>query len=178
LNDGSCGQVENADLGSMEYSAREGGSGYWEGYLADVPALELPTDRPRPAELGSDMSVEACELPAQIRGRADGEIGLAAFAVLLHRYTAQEKFVIAAALGGGETLPVVADFSGRPTFRELVERLAAEVSAGRKAGAAPADLAQLLGMEPDASRHACFRLRFRRIRLRFLPFELQARGWT
>jgi amino acid adenylation domain-containing protein len=160
----------------MEYSAREGGSGYWEGYLADVPALELPTDRPRPAELGSDMSVEACELPAQIRGRADGEIGLAAFAVLLHRYTAQEKFVIAAALGGGETLPVVADFSGRPTFRELVERLAAEVSAGRKAGAAPADLAQLLGMEPDASRHAMFQAAFSPNPASFSAFRTSGAG--
>jgi amino acid adenylation domain-containing protein len=160
LNEASCGQVENAELGNVEYSAREGGAGYWEGYLADVPALELPTDRPRPATLSSEMGVEACEVPPQIRGRVDGEIGLAVFAVLLHRYTAQEKFVIAARPGGGETLPVVADFSGRPTFRELVERLGAEVSAGRKAGAVPADLAHRLGIEPDASRHTIFQAAF------------------
>jgi len=170
LNEASCGQVENAELGCGEYSVgQSGGTGYWEGYLADIPALELPTDRPRPAALSADLGVEACELPAQIGSRADGEIGLAAFAVLLHRYTAQEKFVIAAGLGGetasgetagGEVLPLVADFSGRPTFRELVRRLASEVSAGRKAGSVPADLAQRLGVESDASRHAIFQAGF------------------
>lgn len=170
-DDGSCEQIASPELGSGEYSVREsGGAGYWEGYLADVPVLELPTDRQRPAVLAANMGVETCELAEELNrglhrfcresGADAGQAALAAFAVLLHRYTAQERFVIAAGLGSGEVLPVVADFSDRPTFRELLQRLGPAYSAGCNAEAVPTDLAARLGIEPDSSRHAIFQVAF------------------
>jgi amino acid adenylation domain-containing protein len=171
LNDGSCEQVANAEFGNGGYSDPDAGrAGYWEGYLADAPALELPTDRPRPAALALDMGVESCDLPEELidglrqfsreSGVEVANIGLAVFSVLLHRYTAQDKFVVAVGHGTGEVLPVVADFSDRPTFRDLLHRLGTAISTSRKAGAIPADLAGRLGSEPDPSRHPIFQVAF------------------
>ena len=169
LNDGSCEQVANAEF--VGYSDPEGRrTNYWEGYLADAPALELPTDRPRPAVLTPDMGVESCDLSgALVDGLRhfsrdyDVDIatsGLAVFAVLLHRYTAQDKFVVAASHGPAEVLPLVADFSDRPTFHDLMRRLGAAISSGSNAGAIHTDLAGRLGIEPDSSRHSIFQVAF------------------
>lgn len=176
MNDESCEEIANPELGNGECSVRAAGRAeYWQGYLVDVPALELPTDRPRPAVLAADMGVEACNLAGELNSglqrfsRASSvavaqtgvtQIALAAFAVLLHRYAAQEKFVIAATRGSGEVLLVVADFSDRPSFRELLQRLGAAYSAGCNAEAVPRGLAARLGIDPDSSRHAIFQVAF------------------
>jgi aspartate racemase len=86
--------------------------------------------------------------------------GLAAFTVLLHRYTAQDKFVVATECGTGQLLPVVADFSDRPSFRHLLHRLEAAICTGWKAGAVLPDLAGQLGLDPDPSRHPIFQVAF------------------
>ena len=98
MNEGSFETLTNAELEGGDYSqssfsVRE----YWEGQLADVPALELPTDCPRPAALGRAMGVESCGLERELSeglrrlGRdadvnVNGNVetvGLAIFAVLL-----------------------------------------------------------------------------------------------
>jgi aspartate racemase len=141
---------------------------YWESYLADVPALEMPTDRPRPASLGSGMGVESCSFPEELSdglGRISGEtgvevatIGLAAFLVLLNRYSSQQKFVVATGRAG-QLLSVVADFSEQPTFRQLLHRLEAAIRDGAKAGAIHADFVERFA-EPDPSRHPIFQTAF------------------
>ncbi len=171
VNDGSCEPVAQAEFvkwaGSPPGPARPD---YWEGYLADVPALELPTDWPRPAALGSAMGVESCSFPEELSaglhrfsretGLDVASAGLAAFSVLLHRYTAQDKIVVAAGIGAGGLLPLVADFSDRPSLRQLLHRLDAAISSGREASVIPADLAERLGIEPDPSRHPIFQVAF------------------
>ncbi len=169
MKDASCEQVANVELGQGGNS-RPGGTAYWEGYLADAPALELPTDRPRPAVLPPNMGVESCDLPERLvdglrRLSRESEVeigkaGLAVFSVLLHRYTAQDKFVVAASLGSGDVLPVVADFSHRPTFRDLMRRLGAAISSGGEAATIPSDLAARLGIDSDPSRHPIFQVAF------------------
>ncbi|MEM8546398.1 MAG: condensation domain-containing protein, partial [Cyanobacteria bacterium P01_H01_bin.119] len=73
---------------------------YWQQQLAGLPALELPSDRPRPAvpdftsrtdtrTLPSDCVV-ALKTLSQREGTTLFMTLLAAFKVLLHRYTAQE----------------------------------------------------------------------------------------
>jgi len=163
--------VANSDNGSGEYSASSnfGASKFWEEYLSDVPALELPTDRPRPAVLGTAMGVESHTLSAALTAgmkRLGSELNVEAesvalgiFFVLLHRYTAQEKFAVGVARGS-ETLPIVAEFGERASFRQLIRRIDAALTRTAKSGSAPADLATRLGIDGDASRHAIFQVAF------------------
>jgi amino acid adenylation domain-containing protein len=148
---------------------------YWEGYLADAPALELPTDNPRPAKLGLAMGVETLALGgnlsdglerfANAAGCSVACVSAAAFAAVLYRYTAQEKFVVGLIRAetvrrGGEAVPVVADFSERPTLRQLTLQMKEAFENGSKAGAVLEGLAVRLGMESDSSRHAIFQVAF------------------
>ncbi len=167
----NCEPVANVEFGDGECPDPEPrGPNYWEGYLADWSALELPTDRPRPAMLRPPMGVESCslreELSAGLRrlsqetGLEVATAGLAVFSVLLHRYTAQDKFVVATSRGTGHLLPVVVDFSDQPSFRDLLHRLEGAICIGREAGPVPLDLAGRLGIEPDRSRHPIFQVAF------------------
>ncbi len=77
---------------------------YWQHQLADVPILQLPTDRPRPAVQSYRGGVESFEVSAeclqqlrQITQQAGGSLYmtlLAVFAVLLSRYSNQDEIVI------------------------------------------------------------------------------------
>lgn len=131
-----------------EYSGPDAGrADSWENYLADVPALELPPDFLRPAILSQRMAVTSCELLQNIvdglrhlsrdSGVEISTAGLAVFSVLLHRYSAQNKFVVATRRVAGEVLPVVVDFSGRPTFRALLQLLAGAISDGKQQEPSP-----------------------------------------
>ncbi len=120
---------------------------WWREQLAGFPAaLELPTDRPRPALPRLRGGRAPFHLPRELAEalRAAGrEAGatvfmavLAAFAALLHRDTGQEKLVLGAnnanrnrpeiepVIGCFLTqVPFAIDLSGDPTFRELLARV-------------------------------------------------------
>ncbi|MEU2539298.1 amino acid adenylation domain-containing protein [Streptomyces iakyrus] len=120
--------------------------GYWRQRLDGVPALELPTDRPRPAIAGHRGSRELFRVPADLADRvrelcrAQGVtlfMGLLApLQVLLGRY-ADESDVAVGTLVGGRRRPEVedligyfvntvvlrTDLSGDPTWRELLGRV-------------------------------------------------------
>jgi amino acid adenylation domain-containing protein len=120
---------------------------YWRGKLAGAPpTLELPTDRPRPAVQTSHGATLAFELPEELARRVHAfrrEVGatpfmtlLAAFQVLLARYSGQEDVVVGSANGNRSlvetermlglfvnTIVLRTDVSGDPTFRELVSRV-------------------------------------------------------
>jgi amino acid adenylation domain-containing protein len=81
--------------------------GYWRKQLADAPTLiDLPTDRPRPAQQSFRGATQAFSLPVALSqavtafGRGAGATLfmtlLAAFAALLHRYCGQQHIVIGA----------------------------------------------------------------------------------
>ncbi len=121
--------------------------GYWRAKLAGAPdRLELPTDRPRPAvqsyrgEL-REFTIDA-ELASRLRELARREgvsmfmLLLAAWGVLLHRYTGADDLVIGAPASGrhhdeiasllgffSNTLALRSDLSGDPTFSELLARV-------------------------------------------------------
>ena len=119
---------------------------YWRGHLGGAPpALELPTDRPRPAVQTYRGARESLMLPGVLAdalkelARREGATLfmtlLAAYQTLLHRYTGQEDLVIGSAIAGRtrvetegligffvNTLVLRTDLSGDPPFREALAR--------------------------------------------------------
>ena len=120
---------------------------YWKQQLGEVPpALELPTDHPRPrlqgfhgaqerVELDSDLSHELKRL-SQKEGVTLFMTLLAAFQLLLSRYTGQDDIVVGSPVANRNraelsnsigffvnTLVLRTSFSGNPTFRQLLERV-------------------------------------------------------
>jgi amino acid adenylation domain-containing protein len=119
---------------------------YWKPVLAELPLLDLPTDRARPAQADSrggwlNFTIDAT-LTHQLRelGRREGATLfmtlLAAFTVLLHRYSGQEDVVVGVPTAGRlrpefeqligffvNTLALRVDMQGVPTFAALLARV-------------------------------------------------------
>ncbi len=119
---------------------------YWREQLAGPPPpLELPTDRPRPAYQTFRGGREFLELDSQtvaaLRKLSADEGAtlfmtlLAAFEVLLRRYTGQDDFVVGSPVAGRRypgtegmigffvnTVALRARFEGNPTFRDFLRR--------------------------------------------------------
>ncbi|MBI3947384.1 MAG: amino acid adenylation domain-containing protein [Armatimonadetes bacterium] len=126
---------------------------YWRRQLeGELPVLELPFARPRPAMQTYCGASAAIDLPAGVRrrledlGRDEGAtlfmVLLAGFQALLSRYTGLEDVVVGTAVAGRSrtelegllgffvnTLVLRSDLSGDPSFRELLARVR-EVSLG------------------------------------------------
>ncbi len=124
---------------------------YWERQLAGAPTvLDLPTDRPRPPVFthrgGAIPWRLNADLVRRLKELAAGEattlyaVLLAAFQVQLGRYTAQDDFLVGCPFAGRSRpgfedvigyfinmLPLRADLSGDPPFRELLRRVGATV---------------------------------------------------
>jgi len=120
---------------------------YWEKQLSGAPTvLKLPTDRPRPAVQSFRGAAQGFNLPASVLSRLKAfsqQEGvtlfmtlLAAFNVLLHRYTGQIDLVVGTPIANRNltqlegligffvnTLVLRVDVSGNPTFRELLQRV-------------------------------------------------------
>ena len=119
---------------------------YWKKQLAGIAALNLPTDHPdRRCGVFEERS-QSLELPKDLTerlkalSRKEGVTlfmtFLAAFQTLLYRYTAQEDIVVGCPIAGRtrqelegligffvNTLVMRVNFSGNPTFRELLARV-------------------------------------------------------
>jgi len=122
---------------------------WWKRRLEGAPPmLELPADRPRPAEMSFRGSAHRVRLPASLFAAADAfsrRRGVtlfmtlfAAFEALLHRYTGETDFCVGSGVAGRRlreseeligmvvnTIPIRADLSADPTFEALVERVRA-----------------------------------------------------
>jgi amino acid adenylation domain-containing protein len=126
---------------------------FWERQLAgEPPRLDLPTDRPRPpvqtfngashtVRLGADLTRDLKEF-GRARGATLYMTLLAAFQVLLHRYTGQEDFAVGSPTSGRDhsgladvvgyfvnPLALRAELAGDPTFEELLGRVRRHVVA-------------------------------------------------
>lgn len=126
-------------------------AGYWKGQLAGVPhVLELPVDRQRPRRFSSRGGVVSCHL-SEILTRDVNELAarekvtiytllLAAFQVLLGRFSGQRDFVIGTPFVGRSQkefedtvgyfvnlLPIRASVHGELTFRQLLQEVSATV---------------------------------------------------
>ncbi|MFL6335978.1 MAG: amino acid adenylation domain-containing protein [Pyrinomonadaceae bacterium] len=133
--------------GWLRGAALEGQLSYWKQQLVGAPAaLELPTDRPRPAVRSYKGARQRLVLSDELSGslrhlsRREGAslfmTLLAAFKVLLGGYSGQQDIVVGAPVAGRNTpeveglvgfflntLVLRTDLSGDPTFRELLGRV-------------------------------------------------------
>ena len=119
---------------------------YWREQLGDLDTLELPTDRPRPARSSYEGAIARFVVPgsllAPLKALARREnatlfmLLLAAFQVLLMRYSRQDKLAVGVPVAGRSrpelegligyfvnTLVLHADLSGNPSFTELLGRV-------------------------------------------------------
>jgi amino acid adenylation domain-containing protein len=120
---------------------------YWTGRLGgNLPVLELPGDRPRPARQSYRGDVVRVTIPADLvaaasqRSRDEGVTlfmtFLAALKTLLFRYSGQTDVVVGSGIAGRNreeleplvgyfvnTLALRTDLSGNPPFRELLARI-------------------------------------------------------
>jgi amino acid adenylation domain-containing protein len=119
---------------------------YWRKQLADLPTLELPTDRPRPPAPTFRGGFQLVRLPvdtsrkiralARARGATPFMVLVAGFAVLLQRYSGQEDIVVGTPVANRNraeiegligffvnSLVLRFDLTGNPTFTELLRRV-------------------------------------------------------
>jgi amino acid adenylation domain-containing protein len=131
----------------IESEVLAGQLNYWKQQLGDdLPLLELPLDRPRPAIqtfAGSSHEIALSESIAKAIRTLNREEGvtlfmtvLAAFQALLHRYNGQDEIIVGSGIANRNraetegllgyfvnTLALRVDLSGNPTFRELLARV-------------------------------------------------------
>lgn len=158
---------------------------YWKEHLTGLPPLlELPVDRPRPAVQTYNGSQVTFELtPDQLGklralGRQHGATLfmtlLAAFQLLLYRYTGQEDIVIGTPIANRtrselealigffvNTLVMRSNFAGEPNFHELLKRVR-EAALGAYANQdLPFEtLVDALNPQRDMSYHPLFQVMF------------------
>ncbi|HKB24495.1 MAG TPA: amino acid adenylation domain-containing protein, partial [Methylomirabilota bacterium] len=162
---------------------------YWRQQLAgELPVLDLPTDRPRPAAQTYAGASYAFRLDTALTGRlkalakAEGVTVymtvLAAFLILLHRYTEQDDILIGAPLAartraefepivGCVTNPVVlrADLSGNPTFKAFLGQVRRTVLEALEHQDFPAlPLVERLRPPRDPSRPRLYQIMFNMVR--------------
>jgi amino acid adenylation domain-containing protein len=133
--------------GPRQAEVLDGQLAYWTRTLGgELPVLDLPADRPRPAIRTFAGAIERFALPAPltvaVHDLARREqatpfmVLLAAFTTLLHRYTGQTDVVVGTPIANrsrletegligffANTLVLRTDLSGAPTFRELLGRV-------------------------------------------------------
>ena len=173
-----------------EFSAREVAPSqpqlsYWTQKLVGAPSsIDLPTDRPRPAVQTFRCARRTLRIDAPLfdRIRAVGkERGgtlfstlLAAFTVLLSRYSRQEDMVVGTRTPGRERsdlkdligpleniLALRTDLSGEPSFSDLLVRVQRVTQEAISHSEVPFEtLVKHLRLERDLSRHPIFQILF------------------
>ncbi|HEY0700833.1 MAG TPA: amino acid adenylation domain-containing protein, partial [Micromonospora sp.] len=121
---------------------------YWQRQLAELPVLDLPTDRPRPAVQTYRGATRTAELPADLVNQLGGLVAerggtlfmalLAGYVLMLGRYTRAEDITVGSPISGRhrpELEPLIGyctnnlvlrtDLSGDPTVAELLDRVRA-----------------------------------------------------
>lgn len=157
---------------------------YWKKQLSGVSPLNLPTDRPRPARQTFAGERVSLSLPASLSA-AVNDLSLrykvtpfmtllAAFQVLLYRYTGQEDIAVGSPIANRSrsevesligffvnTLVIRSDLSGAPSFKDLLTQVR-EVCLGTYAHQdLPFEkLVEELKPERDQSRNPLFQVMF------------------
>ncbi|MFI3156074.1 MAG: condensation domain-containing protein, partial [Methylococcaceae bacterium] len=157
---------------------------YWKTWLAGAPILELPTDKPRPALQSFRGATQQFSLPP---GLAEAlkvlsqreEVTLfmtlmAAFQLLLHRYSGQDDIVIGTPVAGRSSLELEnlvgyfvnilvlrADLSDNPSFRELLAQVREVVLGAYAHQDMPFEkLVEAINPQRDLSRNPLFQVMF------------------
>ncbi|CAG0974790.1 enterobactin synthetase component F [Burkholderiales bacterium] len=170
--------------GRLEGDALEKPVAYWKRALAGLPELELPTDRPRPPRpdhagarvtfvVDADLTRRLKELARRERATLFMTL-LAAFHVLLHRYTGQEDIAVGVPIAGRsepELEPLIGffvnmlvmrgDLSGQPGFDVLLGRVRRRALEAYEHQELPFEkLVMELAPVRTASRHPLFQVSF------------------
>ncbi len=171
--------------------------GWWRGRLAGAPpALELPTDRPRPAAWSGRGAAHPFALAPELSGalkalaRAEGAtpfmVLLAAWQVLLGRWSGQDDVVVGTPVAGRtaaeteglvglfvNTLALRVDLSGDPPFREVVARVRDAALGAYAHQELPFErLVEELGVRRDLARNPVFQVVFALQNTPGLPVEM------
>ncbi|MFE4053385.1 amino acid adenylation domain-containing protein [Streptomyces sp. YIM B13518] len=158
---------------------------YWKAHLpTDIPALGLPTDRPRPPVQthngASEFFVLDADLSARVHTLAREHdvtvfmVLISAYYLLLHHYSGQDDIIVGSPVTGRtheqfakvygyfvNPLPLHLDLAGRPTVAELLVRVRDVVLGGLDHQEYPfVLLVEELGLEHDPSRSAVFQAMF------------------
>ncbi|MFE9681103.1 amino acid adenylation domain-containing protein [Streptomyces sp. NPDC006285] len=181
--------VQYADFASWERGRASAGAterllAYWRERLADLPALDIPTDRPRPAEQSFRGATTTLRLPEELRTRLSElaraeratllSVLLAGFNALLTCYTGAEDVVVGSVFSGrthpdierligffANTLVLRTSTAGDPAFRELITRTRDTVLGAHLHQELGFDrLVRELHPERDASRNPLFQVCF------------------
>ncbi|WP_435238367.1 non-ribosomal peptide synthetase/type I polyketide synthase [Streptomyces sp. YPW6] len=159
--------------------------GYWRSHLpAEVPLLDLPADKPRPAVQthngASEFFVLDDALSARVHALARTHgvtpfmVLLSAYYLLLHRYSGQDHIVVGSPVTGRtrqdfasvygyfvNPLPLHVDLSDDPTVAELLQQVRRTVLGGLDNQEYPfVLLVEELGLQHDPSRSAVFQAMF------------------
>jgi amino acid adenylation domain-containing protein len=169
---------------------------YWSRQLTDLPVLELPTDRPRPPVQSFRGREHSISFPKTLTeglselSRREGATLfmtlLAAFQVLLARYTGQEDVVVGSPIAGRtdvetegligffvNTLVLRGDLSGKPSFCEFLRRVRETALGAYAHQDLPFEkLVEELKPERDLSQNPLFQVLFALQNAPASPFEL------
>ncbi|GAA6615938.1 non-ribosomal peptide synthetase [Scytonema sp. NUACC26] len=157
---------------------------YWKKQLDGISILNLPTDRNRPKVPSYKGAQQFLQIPKSLRealeelSRREGVTLfmtlLAAFQTLLYRYTQQEDIVVGSPIANRNrseiegligffvnNLVLRTDFSGNPTFQELLGRVReVTLEAYAHQDCTFEKLVEELHPERDLSRHPLFQVVF------------------
>ncbi|MFC5743625.1 non-ribosomal peptide synthetase [Dyella tabacisoli] len=169
--------------GWLQGEALERQLSYWKQQLAGAPAaLELPTDRPRPAVPSFRGGRLAVSLPAELSaaltalGREEGAtlymVLLSGLQILLSRWSGQKDIVVGSPIAGRvhdqiegligffiNTLVLRTDLNGDPSFRAVLRRVKETALGAYAHQDLPFEkLVAELQPERDLSRHPLFQV--------------------
>jgi hybrid polyketide synthase/nonribosomal peptide synthetase FtdB len=158
---------------------------YWRSHLpAEVPNLTLPTDKPRPPVQTNNGASELFVLDERLSGRVLSKareygvtpfmVLLAAYYLLLNRYSGQDDVIVGSPVSGRtqeafssvygyfvNPLPLHVNLSGEPTVAQLIDRVRTAVLGGLDNQEYPfVLLVEKLGLQHDPSRSAVFQAMF------------------
>jgi len=157
---------------------------YWRQQLAGLPTLELPTDHPRPAVPNFTSRTCTCSLPsdcvAALKALSQRESTtlfmtlLAAFKLLLHRYTTQDDIGVGVPVANrnhSEVAPLIGFFvntlvlrthlTGSMTFRALLQQVKQVTADAFQHSEVPfAKVVEALECDRDLSQNPLFQVMF------------------
>ncbi len=157
---------------------------YWKKQLEGMKELDLPTDFPRPAVKSWEGEITSTLLPKTLTDRLQAiaarhgstlfHLQLAAYMILLHRYTGSNDIAVGTPVNGrtrGELEPLIGvfinslilrcDLSGNPGFPELLAHVRQTALAALENQDLPFEhLVQELRPKRDPSRNPLFQVNF------------------
>ena len=182
-------EIQYADFASWQRQWMAGETlanqvAYWRSKLVSVAVIELPADRPRPVIQSQRGAMQSIDLPAplleglhrlnQKKGVTLFMTTLAAFQVLVQRYTGQTDIAIGVPIANRHhlaienligtfvnTLVLRTDLTGDPTFNEVLDRVRdTALEAFAHQDLSFAQLVAELQPERDTSHTALFQIMF------------------